>query len=862
MDLLYRLLAVAALLLSVVRMPSAKAAAQDLATPVALAIVIDNSGSMDTNDAENLRYAATRLIYEVADSNDQIGVICFGSERATMLPLAVVGDASTRRANTAQLTKGACPVAGGTVIGAALDEAVAALSNASASRRYILLLTDGEPNDPNETFAAVDRAQQQQVPIVPVSLYPGGLSDAGRLFQEELRRRRLDPRTVTNTQDLVAEFATIYSLLKPDRYVTRLGLGEPGEMRINALQQVNRVLFVLGPDQPINESGQEISCISAGNRCIPDVEGKFSLISVDQNPVEGIWRLRSAIENAVAITRASFRPRLSFPPVGDTAQPGYFLPGRTSPIIIADLEGAVADDAPVTINGDSGRRVPGAGQTYIFSSAPSLGLADVHLGTGDAPLVISKQFTLTPVPDPEGALPQLEPANPDSSGQITLANDSQFTLVARVAGDLSLTSQLTVRAVIFDSASGAVLYGPTSLFASGDLYQSNQLISIEPGIPYQAVIWLEAVRARDQLRYGDQISLDLRASGGVVVNGIPSQRIDQFDGREVPITVDVTEANTTVGLSAQLEWARQPDGANADSVFGVQLADSQFQGRATGTSISLTGPDDLCTLPEGEYEGAIVFTSSNGLPVSPPRVAISGRVSYGAVEILTTQPVDLGLYCSLPGLAKMLCQPVGGNEERPAGAVELRAPGCLTNTNIAVSLNNLQDSGTTIKSGPLTRTGDDAHLSFTIDQIAPQRFFEDFALRRLFTGELSVGRADDSARADSVNITYAKFSGLDVVFPWNPFLGRQARWGNLLGLIVIIAIATALLKFTFGRTQRQTELIAQGARSRQEGRRSRRERAAAAVGDGSAGRRGDGVGRERPAQRGRERRAQRRRREM
>jgi uncharacterized protein YegL len=780
-----------------------RAQTQDLATPVALAVVIDNSTSMDQNDPNRLSFAATRLLYEAADSNDQISVVCFGSSHATMLPLTTVGDATARRTVTAQLTQGACPVGGGTVIGPAIDEAVATLANAASTRRYILLLTDGEPNDLNETLAAVDRAQQQQIPIISLSLYPGPLSNKARQFQDQLRQRRLDPRTVTNPQDLIAEFATVYAQLKPDRHVTRLGLGEPGEMRINALQQVNRVLFVLGPNQAINENDREINCATNAARCIPDVEGKFSLLSVDATPVDGIWRLRSPNENAVAITRANFRPRLAYPPIGDTAQPGYFLPGRASPLIIADLEGAIADDAPVTINGHTGQRAPGVGQTFIFAGVPTLQTADVRLGSGDVPLVLNKAFTLLPVPDPEVDLPRLEPANPDANGQITLANDSQFTLAARITGDRALTPQLTVRAVIFDGATGDVLYGPTLLFSRDDLYQSTELIDIQPGISYRTVIWLEAVRGRDQLRYGDQITLDLRASGGVVVNGLPSQRIENFDGRAIPITVDVTEANTTVGLSAQLEWnaGAYPAGVNVNSLFRAQLADSQFNGQGNNTTIELYGPEDLCDLPEGDYEAAIVFTSSSGLPVSPSRIPVSGRISYGDVTILTTTPVDLGRYCSLPGFLNVFCLPVGSNEEREPGSVELRVPGCLKNTNIATNLQIDDDPDTTIKIGALNRTGEDATLTFVMDTVAPQNVLRDFAVRRDFTGDLLISRRDAPERADSVNVTYSKFSTLDVFWP-----GIE-RWGNLAGLTSAVIFGTAFLigtyRLIFGQTSVQ-----------------------------------------------------------
>lgn len=772
---------------------------QNLPMPIALVVVIDNSGSMNSNDPNQLSFAATRLIYEVADSNDQIGVICFGSNHATMLPLTMVGEVGRRRNVISQLTKPSCPVGGGTVIGSALDAAVSMLANATATQRYILLLTDGEPNDLKETLDAVDRAQQQQVLIIPLSLYPGSLSNEARLFQDQLRQRRLEPRTVSNSQELIAEFATIYAQLKPDRYVTQLGLGEPIEMRVSALQGVNRVLFVIGADQAIYENDREISCTSQPTRCMPDVEGKFAMLSVEASPVEGIWRLRSANENAVAITRANFRPRLAYPPVSDTAQPGYFLPGRSSPMIIADFEGLIPNDAPITVNGDNGQWVQGNGQTFVFASVPTLQSADVRLGSSDVPLVLKKQFTLRPVPDPEGNLPRLELANPNANGQITLANDNQFALAVRIVGDRTLTSQLTVRAVIFDDATGSVLYGPSSLFARDDVYQSPELITIQPGIPYRAVVWLDAVRGRDQLRYGDLVIADLRVGGSVVVKGLPSLQIEEFDGRKIPITIDVTEANTTVDLLAKLRWDEYPIGADVTS-FRPQLVDSQFRGQGNSAEIVLFGPDDLCALPEGNYAGTIEFTTSTGLPVTPSRIPVSGQVRYGNVKILQNEPVDLGQYCSLPGLLNVFCLPVLRNEERPLSRVKLSVPSCINNNNISASLQISEDPGTTVKIGSLSRTGEEGDLTFFVDTVAPQDIIRDFAVQRVYTGKLLIGRKDMPERSDVIDVSYTKFSTLDVFWP------GLSRWGNVTGLIIILFVGILSWRWMFGQTRRQKEI--------------------------------------------------------
>lgn len=792
----------------------ARAQSTDLATPVSIVFVIDNSGSMANTDPNQLRYAATRLIYEVADSNDEFSTICFGDQTAEITPLQLVGDTAARRSTINRVTINNCNAAGGTNMGAAVDEGLRRIGAATQQRRYIVLLTDGGPTDGEAVFQAAERARQQNVSLIPVA-FSNGSPDGGLLdFQERMRQLRFEPIAVNSDQALIAEFARIYGGIKTDRTVTPLGLGEPSEMRVEALHQVNRIVFVLPFGQPILENDAELSCNAGGPRCVRDVEDKYDLFSVEgqSSIVSGIWRMRSAADNAVAITRSNFRPQLSYPPAEDTLQPAYYLPGRATQGIIADIAGTLDPAAPVSVNGDAGRRLPAPDRTFIFSSQPTLTNALIQLGTGNTPLVITKTFDLRPVPDPEGDLPRLRAANPTEQGAVMLANDSQFRLAVDLQGTPSLASRLTVRAALLDTGTNQVVFGPEALFADsgGTTYQSSQLIDITPGVPYRALFWMDAVRGRDSLRYGDLLLADFQASGGVVVNGLTNLQLVQFDGRSVPFTVDVTEANTAITLQAQLNWIEQPPGADAGRLFRIQLNQTQFSGQGIATSLLLQGPSDQCALPEGTYRGEIVFTNDRGLPVNPPRLDVQGEVQFGRVAVRTTEVVDLGLYCSLPGWLGALCTPVSGNEVPGSAQIALNAPSCVGVNSIVTDLDSIRppDEGAQIIPVDIVRSGESVTLSVRMGTVPPIELLNDFAARRDFTGRLAIGRINtEPAARDVAQVQYAKFSTLDALTPWVPWLGREARWGNLIGLVLASIVTLTVIvggwRGIFGETRQQ-----------------------------------------------------------
>lgn len=109
---------------------------------LALALVIDRSGSM-AGDKIELAKEAARATAEVLSPDDSIAVIGFDSVAERIVPLQ---SAANRLA--IQRDIGRLAPRGGTAIFPALDAAYRDLSSARAATRHVILLTDGQTNEP------------------------------------------------------------------------------------------------------------------------------------------------------------------------------------------------------------------------------------------------------------------------------------------------------------------------------------------------------------------------------------------------------------------------------------------------------------------------------------------------------------------------------------------------------------------------------------------------------------------------------------------------------------------------------------------------------------------------------------------
>ena len=142
---------------------------------LALALVIDKSGSMGDDQRLELAKLAARRVVNLLGPQDQIGVLAFATDSNWVTPIAPDTNKTELEARIAALRAG-----GGTNMYPAMQKAALALSEAVADHKQMILLTDGI-SVPGDFQDLAERLAREQISVSTVSI--GGEADRG-LLQE------------------------------------------------------------------------------------------------------------------------------------------------------------------------------------------------------------------------------------------------------------------------------------------------------------------------------------------------------------------------------------------------------------------------------------------------------------------------------------------------------------------------------------------------------------------------------------------------------------------------------------------------------------------------------------------------------
>jgi len=146
-------------------LPVTAAAAIETRKPVvAIALVIDRSGSMEAENRMELAKLAAKQSVQVLDSQDKAGVMAFSDAPLWVAEIEPVGDKVSllRQIDTLQ-------PAGQTNMYQAVERAFLALLQTVADRRYMILLTDGIPS-PGDYREIAQRMADRGITLSTVSL--------------------------------------------------------------------------------------------------------------------------------------------------------------------------------------------------------------------------------------------------------------------------------------------------------------------------------------------------------------------------------------------------------------------------------------------------------------------------------------------------------------------------------------------------------------------------------------------------------------------------------------------------------------------------------------------------------------------
>jgi len=324
---------------------------------LAVILILDDSGSMETSDPTDLRYTAAQLFVSLLDEGDAVGALRFSTTTTSItnnIEIITSLDIRTR------LVENLSPVtpAGYTDVKAAFEEAYR-MKTAFTQDNFkvaIIFLTDGHPEISNSYTSyeqeALNAAKNLGNPILSVALTTGGQST----FLNQVANESDGQVIFANSAaDLLDIYLQILGNLK-DRTVIGTGsVSAPDKVSLpldpSLMPYVDRVSFVVS--KPATASAR---LIAPGGQTIPsdDPSIEFSIqdqrfvVNTLQQPASGDWNIEltgTGEAQVRAILYSRLRVRLVSPA-------GSFETGQPLPIVVKLVE-EQPGQVPVTIIGEA-----------------------------------------------------------------------------------------------------------------------------------------------------------------------------------------------------------------------------------------------------------------------------------------------------------------------------------------------------------------------------------------------------------------------------------------------------------------------------------------------------------------------------
>jgi len=308
--------------------PHAAIAQGAAADRVTVILILDNSGSMATSDAGNLRFTAARLFASLLDEGDAVGLIVFSTTSQPLTNGLVTLRNKADKENLLRQIQASLPD-GYTDMKAAFFNAGEMIKTfkPDMGRLVIVFLTDGKPEIPQPYPAyeqeTLDLAVSLGMPVLSIALTPAAQTPfLSRLATET-------GGTVVpadDASDLLDAYLEVFSQIK-DRTVIGSGVTlSPGSASLEIdpalAPYIEKVNFVLSKPENIaarlfNPAGQETQRDDPSISFVVN-DPRFTVTSVVQPPA-GNWKFQLSGSGSVQ-ARAILRSRLR----AEIVSPGQF----------------------------------------------------------------------------------------------------------------------------------------------------------------------------------------------------------------------------------------------------------------------------------------------------------------------------------------------------------------------------------------------------------------------------------------------------------------------------------------------------------------------------------------------------------
>jgi uncharacterized protein (TIGR03503 family) len=281
-------------------------------------VLIDISGSMKENDAENVRIPALNLIVEMLPDGARAGVWTFGQWVNMLIPPAKVDTAW--RENAKQKAQKINSHGLRTNIGEAMEKATWKFDKKSDYDQNIILLTDGlvdiaKDSDPKKQEKNEAERQRilttvlKQYQELGVTIHTIALSDkADKVLLERLAlETNGTSELVNNSADLVKAFLKAFEQAAPE-VAEQVPLSADNTFEIDAsIQEFTALIFRkegAAPTQLISPSGKTISQIKASESAKWYGDTLYDLVTLT-TPEAGQWKIVADLDPDNRVTVVS-----------------------------------------------------------------------------------------------------------------------------------------------------------------------------------------------------------------------------------------------------------------------------------------------------------------------------------------------------------------------------------------------------------------------------------------------------------------------------------------------------------------------------------------------------------------------------
>lgn len=261
-----------------------------------IVLIIDSSGSMASNDWNNLRIAAAKQFIDLADSNIQIGIVDFDDWAKTLAPLTFADD-DGENDSILKAAVDRIDASGGTNIAAGLQVGFEVLSNSTTftARKAAVLLTDGQGS-----FSDVENYIAQGWSVYTIGLGSGVDENLLRHIADETLEGEYFHVNLNNIQlvyNKILAKVTLKSvvLASPSGYINQDQIVEKGVSIDGWVSNVQMTLSWGGSTIEmvlVDPSGTVITPDIAPTLGINyQVAPTYVIYTVD-NPTQGEWKMR------------------------------------------------------------------------------------------------------------------------------------------------------------------------------------------------------------------------------------------------------------------------------------------------------------------------------------------------------------------------------------------------------------------------------------------------------------------------------------------------------------------------------------------------------------------------------------------